>query len=77
MLVLTRRVGESIDIGKEITVKVIGLYGGQIRLGIEAPKNVPVVRNELNTQDPAVVAQNGMKPTPPRQKRSPRRHKFY
>jgi carbon storage regulator len=48
---LTRRVGESIDIGNDITVKVVAVYGNQIRIGIEAPKDVTVARTELKTEN--------------------------
>jgi carbon storage regulator len=47
MLILGRRVGEDVMIGKDIVVKVIGVYGGQIRLGIDAPKDVEVHRKEI------------------------------
>lgn len=47
MLILTRKVGESIQIGDEITVTVIGVQGMQVRLGINAPKNVAVDREEI------------------------------
>jgi carbon storage regulator len=47
MLILTRKVGESIMIGDEITVTVIEVKGTQIRLGIQAAKEIPVLREEL------------------------------
>ncbi len=47
MLVLTRRVGESINIGNEIKVTIINFEGGQVRLGIEAPKDVIIHREEI------------------------------
>jgi carbon storage regulator len=47
MLILGRRVGENIMIGKDITIKVIAIQGGQIRLGIEAPKDIEVHREEI------------------------------
>ena len=47
MLVLTRRVGESIQLGDNITVRVLGAKGGQIRLGFDAPKDTNIVRTEL------------------------------
>jgi carbon storage regulator len=47
MLILTRRVGERLMIGDEITVTVIELKGAQIRLGIKAPKAIPVIREEV------------------------------
>ena len=47
MLVLSRRVGEALRIGPDITVTVVGVKGGYLRIGIEAPANVPVHREEL------------------------------
>jgi len=47
MLVLSRKIGEVITIGKSITITVLGNDRGIIRLGIEAPKNVPVHRKEI------------------------------
>ena len=47
MLILTRRVGESIKVGQDITVTVLGVKGMQVRLGIDAPKNVAVHREEV------------------------------
>jgi carbon storage regulator len=47
MLILTRRVGETIMIGKGITCTVLGIKGNQVRLGINAPKDVAVHREEV------------------------------
>lgn len=47
MLILTRRVGEAIQIAENITVVVLGVKGSQVRLGIEAPKGVAVDREEI------------------------------
>jgi carbon storage regulator CsrA len=47
MLILSRRIGESIKIGDDITVVVLGVNGCQVRLGIEAPKDVAVDRTEI------------------------------
>lgn len=47
MLILTRRVGESLMIGDDIKVTVVDIKGNQIRLGIQAPKEIPVHREEV------------------------------
>lgn len=47
MLILTRRVAESIMIGDNITVKVLGVKGNQVRIGVNAPKEVAVHREEV------------------------------
>ena len=48
MLVLTRRVGEKIIIGDNVTVSVLGVKGHQVRIGIEAPHDVKVNREEIH-----------------------------
>ena len=67
MLILTRRTGETVMIGNEVTLTVLGVKGNQVRIGINAPKSVPVHREEIyerikrelqgdvdgNVQDPA------------------------
>jgi carbon storage regulator len=47
MLILTRRVGETVMVGQDITVTVLEVKGNQVRLGINAPKNVAVHREEI------------------------------
>ncbi len=47
MLILTRKLGESLKIGDEVTVTVLGVKGNQIRIGIDAPKEVAVHREEI------------------------------
>ena len=57
MLILTRRVGETLMVGDEVSVTVLGVKGNQVRLGVNAPKDVAVHREEIydrikNEQDP-------------------------
>ena len=51
MLILTRRVGETLKIGEDIEVTVLGLRGGQVRMGINAPRDVAVHREEILSRD--------------------------
>lgn len=46
-LILTRRIGETLHIGDDFMVTVLGIKGNQVRLGITAPKEVPVHRSEI------------------------------
>ena len=47
MLILTRRVGESLMIGDDVSVTVLGVKGNQVRIGVNAPKDVSVHREEI------------------------------
>ncbi len=47
MLILTRRVGESLIIGDDVNVTVLGVKGNQVRLGVNAPKDISVHREEI------------------------------
>ena len=48
MLILTRRVGETLVIGDDIRITVLGARGNQVRMGVNAPKNVAVHREEIH-----------------------------
>ena len=47
MLILTRRIGETLVVGDEVTVTVLGVKGNQVRIGVTAPKDVSVHRQEV------------------------------
>lgn len=47
MLILTRRIGETVMIGDEISVTVLSINGSQVRVGVNAPRDVPVHREEI------------------------------
>lgn len=47
MLILTRRIGESLNIGDEIKITLLGIKGNQVRIGIDAPRHVEVHREEI------------------------------
>jgi carbon storage regulator len=47
-LILTRRIGETVNIGQEVSITVMAINGSQVRLGITAPKNIVVDREEIS-----------------------------
>ncbi len=53
MLVLTRKLGQQIQIGDEITLTVLRVHGHTVRFGINAPEDIKVLRHELTTHKPA------------------------
>jgi carbon storage regulator len=66
MLILTRRVGETVMIGDDVTITVLGVKGNQVRVGINAPKHVAVHREEIyerikREQEPEDVAAEKLK----------------
>ncbi len=65
MLILTRRVGESLMIGDDVNITVLGIKGNQVRLGVNAPKEIPVHREEIyqRIQQEKSKAQEEVSPT--------------
>lgn len=51
MLVLTRKIGEKFLMGHDMNIKILGVRGKQVKIGIEAPESVHIVREELLTRD--------------------------
>lgn len=71
MLIITRRPGEKIVLGDDITVTVMEVSGQTVRLGIDAPKELPVYREEIwlaVKQENEAAAQAGEMPTLPRRR---------
>jgi len=71
MLILTRRVGESLMIGNDVSVTILGVKGNQVRVGVDAPRDVAVHREEIyerirreQIEGSAVPADDGPEPKP-------------
>ncbi len=66
MLILTRRIGETLMVGDEVTVTVLGIKGNQVRIGVNAPGDIAVHRQEVyeKIQKEANVSQSGVEPQP-------------
>lgn len=62
MLVLSRKVGERILIGENISITVVRITGGGVRIGVDAPHELPVIRQEL--QDQLHESKDGSRPIP-------------
>ncbi|WJW74733.1 carbon storage regulator CsrA [Thiohalobacter sp. IOR34] len=60
MLILTRRVGETLMIGDDVTVTVLGVKGNQVRIGVNAPKEVAVHREEIYERIRQEQEENGV-----------------
>jgi carbon storage regulator len=58
VLILTRRVGEAVKIGDDVTITVLRIKGNQVRIGVDAPKSLPVRRDELDQRDAAAEARS-------------------
>ena len=61
MLILTRRVGESLMIGDDVTITVLGVKGNQVRVGVKAPKEVAVHREEILNRIEEASAESELK----------------
>jgi carbon storage regulator len=62
MLVLTRRIDERLLLGDDITITIVSIQGNAVRIGIEAPRNVPIIREELQGKTPGQPADSRPNP---------------
>lgn len=60
MLILTRRIGETMIIGEDINITVLGIKGNQVRMGINAPLSIPVNREEIHLRVKADEARGSL-----------------
>ena len=64
MLILTRRIGETLMVGDDVTITVLGVKGNQVRIGVNAPKDVAVHREEIYERIQSEKAGNGTENEP-------------
>lgn len=64
MLILTRRVGETVVIGNDVTVTILGIKGNQVRLGVYAPREIAVDRQEIYERKKREAEQDRDRPPP-------------
>lgn len=62
MLILTRKIGESLLVGDDVEITVLNIRGGQVKLGVKAPKDVSVHREEIYQRIKALGEQNQIEP---------------
>lgn len=63
MLILTRRIGETLMVGDNVSITVLGVKGNQVRIGVNAPKEVSVHREEIYQRIQREKGQGGTPPT--------------
>ena len=63
MLILTRRTGESVMIGDDVSITVLGVNGNQVRIGIDAPRHIAVHREEIYRRIKAASAADAAEPS--------------
>jgi carbon storage regulator len=66
MLIITRRQGERIMLGEDVVIHVLEVSGGSVRIGVEAPRSIPVYREELLDTPERARGEPGAVPTPGR-----------
>lgn len=62
MLVLTRRIDERLLLGDDIAITIVSIQGNSVRIGIEAPRSVPIIREELQGKAPGAATDTRPKP---------------